>query len=484
MQEIEQKDIGQQSEQVQNNQENYSGKNLTQNKMGVAPIWKLIIKMGLPMIISMILQSVYNIVDTAFVINMGEDGVAGNLALTYAFPIQLLIVAIGVGTGVGIGTVLSEKLGKGDNKGVTKIVGNGIFLAIVIYAIFLLFGLFGARAFISMQANGNEQVIEMGTNYLRICCCLCFGQVGMTVFERFLQGTGKTAYSALAQIAGAVTNIVLDYVFIYPLNMGIEGAAWATVIGQVLALVVGLLCHFLGNKEIKNSAKAIIPDWQTIKSIYHIGISAMIMQGLLSVMMLGVNLIFGTVKTDAEILQGSFGIYYKIMQFALFAALGLSNTIIAIVSFNYGMGDKKRVKEGIKFGVLYSAILALIITVIFESLATPLAELFGMASGEAGEQIVEVVVKAIRIASIGYVFMGISVGIQGVLQAFRYALSPLIISLLRLCVLVMPIAYLFSLSSNALSIVWWTFPIVEVITAVVSFALLFVACKKKVNTME
>jgi putative MATE family efflux protein len=335
-----------------------------------------------------------------------------------------------------------------------------------------------------MQANGNEQVVEMGTNYLRICCCLCFGQVGMTVFERFLQGTGKTAFSALAQIAGALTNIVLDYVFIYPLNMGIEGAAWATVIGQMVALVVGLLCHYLGNKEIKNSIKAIIPDWQTIKAIYHIGISAMLMQGLLSVMMLGVNLIFGTVANSAEVLQGSFGIYYKIMQFALFAELGLSNTIIAIVSFNYGMGDKERVKQGIKFGVLYSAILALVIMVLFECLATPLAELFGMASGEAGEQIVAVVVQAIRIASIGYVFMGISVGIQGVLQAFRYALAPLIISLLRLCVLVMPIAYLFTLSADALNVVWWTFPIVEVITAAVSVALLLMARKNKVNKMD
>jgi putative MATE family efflux protein len=455
--------------------------NINENKMAVMPIKKLLFTMGLPMVVSMILQSVYNIVDTAFVINMGEDGVAGNLALTYAFPVQLLIIAIGVGTGVGINALLSKKLGEGKSDDVKQIAGNGIFLGVCIYLVFLLFGIFAARPFIAMQANGNQKVIAMGTNYLRICCCLSFGAIGFTIYERFLQSTGKTMLSTIAQISGAVCNIVLDYVFIYPLKMGIEGAAWATVIGQILSLVLAAVFHYTINREVGTSLKAILPKGWVIGGIYSVGISAAIMQGLLSVMMLGVNLILGTSKYSPELLQGSFGIYYKIMQFALFAAFGISNTIISVLSFNYGYGNKERVKQCIVWGIAYGAIITLAIAILFECLAQPLATLFGMASGEGGEEIKKVVVVAIRIASIGYVFMGISVAIQGVLQAFRYAILPLVISLLRLCVIVFPVCYLFTLSQNVTAVVWWTFPIAEVVTTVVSVGFLVYAGKKKIG---
>lgn len=437
------------------------------------------------MIVSMILQSIYNIVDTAFVINMGEDGIAGNLALTYAFPIQLLIIAIGVGTGVGINALLSKKLGENDQEGVKKIVGNGIFLGICIYAVFLIFGLCGCNWFISMQAKENTQVIEMGSSYLKICCCLSFGAIGFTVYERFLQSTGKTLYSTISQVSGAVTNIILDYVFIYPCKMGINGAAWATIIGQIVSLIVAMLFHYLANKEIKNSIKALKPSFTIIKGIYKIGISAALMQGLLSVMMLGMTKILGLVKLQetADLLQGSFGIYYKIMQFALFAAFGVSNTIISILSFNYGLQNKQRVKECIKYGILVSLIVAAIITILFEALAVPLSKLFGMASGENSDGIQSVVTTVIRLASIGYIFMAFSIAVQGVLQAFRYASFPLLISFLRLCLLVFPIAYLFTLSDNVVDIVWWTFPIVEFLTAIVSAFLLNYAYKKKVNSI-
>ena len=457
-----------------------------QNKMGTTSMHKLIWKMGLPMIVSMILQSVYNIVDTAFVINMGEDGIAGNLALTYAFPIQLLIIAVGVGTGVGINALLSKKLGEKDTVGATKTVGNGIFLGFCIYAVFLIFGLFGCKWFISMQAGENVQAAEMGASYLKICCCLSFGAIGFTVYERFLQATGKTLFSTVSQVSGAVTNIVLDYVFIYPCKMGIDGAAWATVIGQIVSLVTAMLFHYLANKELKNSIKALKPSWSIIKDIYKIGISAAIMQGLLSVMMLGMTSILGTVKIKetADLLQGSFGIYYKIMQFALFAAFGVSNTIISILAFNYGLQDKERVKACIKFGIIDSLIVAAIITILFESLAVPLSKLFGMASGEGGDAIQSTVVTAIRIASIGYIFMAFSVAVQGVLQAFRYALFPLLISFLRLCVFVLPVAYLFTLSDNVINIVWWTFPIIEFATAVISALILKYAYTKRVNILR
>lgn len=268
--------------------------------------------------------------------------------------------------------------------------------------------------------------------------------------------------------------------------MGIAGAAWATVIGQIVSLVAAMLFHYLANKEIKNSMIALKPDFPVIKGIYKIGISAAIMQGLLSVMMLGMTKILGTVqmKETADLLQGSFGIYYKIMQFALFAAFGVSNTIISILSFNYGMQDKQRVKACIKYGIIVSFIVTASITILFECLAVPLSKLFGMASGTDGDEIQKVVTTAIRIASIGYIFMAFSVAVQGVLQAFRYALFPLLISFLRLCILVLPIAYLFTRTNNPLTAVWWTFPIVEFITAGISLILLKYAYDKKVVPMN
>lgn len=194
---------------------------IKRNKMATSSVGKLIWKMGVPLIISLVLQAVYNIVDTAFVINMGEDGVAGNLALTYAFPIQLLIIAVGVGTGVGVNAMLSKSLGEGNKKVADRVAGNGIFLGFVIYAVFLIFGIFGAGWFIRMQAGGNEQVAAMGGKYLQICCCLSFGTIGFTIYERFLQSTGRTLFSTVSQVSGAVLNVILDYVFIYPLGWGV-----------------------------------------------------------------------------------------------------------------------------------------------------------------------------------------------------------------------------------------------------------------------
>lgn len=455
-----------------------------QNKMGIKSIPSLLWKMGLPMVISMILQSVYNIVDTAFVINMGEEGYNGNLALTYAFPVQIFIIAVGVGTGIGINALLSQSLGRGDGESVNRIAGNGIFLAFCIYAAFLIFGIFGSRAFIQMQALGNEQAVDMGADYLTICCCFSFGSVGYTVYERFLQATGKTLYSTVSQISGALANIILDYVFIYPLGMGVAGAAWATVIGQILSLIVAMAFHYGLNKEIGSHIKYLKPSAKIIGGIYSVGIAAAVMQALLSVMMLGVNLILGTASTDAALLQGSFGVYYKIMQFALFAAFGISNTIITVLSFNYGMKSKSRVKDCIKFGLIISVTVAAAITLLFEALANPLSQLFGLAGGTSESEITEVVVTAVRIGSTGYIFMAISVGIQGVFQGFRLSCRPLIISFLRLAVIVFPLCWLFTLSPDAADIVWWAFPITEAITSVVSLLMLRGVIKKFVLPME
>jgi putative MATE family efflux protein len=456
---------------------------MEQNKMATVPINKLFWKMGLPMIISMVLQALYNVVDSIFVTNMGSNGVLANQALTLAFPIQILIIAIGVGTGVGLNALLSKSLGENNREKVNKIAGNGIFLSLCIYLIFLLFGVFGSRKFISLFVSENNNVITMGTTYLKICCCLSLGAIGYTVYERFLQATGKTMLSTISQISGAIVNIVLDYIFIYPMGMGVAGAAWATVIGQFVSLIIAMIFHYTMNKEINGSLKYIKPELRLIKGIYSIGLSAALMQTLLAVMMAGMNAILGLANVDAVILVGSFGIYYKIQQIALFSAFGLSNTIISILSFNYGMKDKERVDDCIKYGIIDTVMVTFILTIIFEILAKPLASLFGLTGGTSAE-IIKVCTRALRIASIGYVFMGISVAIQGILQSVRYAIRPLIISLFRLVIFVFPIAYLFTKSDNVINIVWWTFPIAEFLTAIISLFILRDSYSKKIKVLE
>lgn len=453
-----------------------------QNKMAITPMNKLILKMGLPMIVSMVLQALYNVIDSIFVANMGSIGAIANQALTYAFPIQIMIIAIGVGTGVGLNALLSKSLGEKDREKVNRIAENGIFLSICIYLVFLLFGLFGSRWFISLFTEDKE-IIEMGTTYLKICTCFSLGSIGYTVYERFLQATGKTMLSTISQISGAVVNIVLDYVFIYPLKMGVAGAAWATIIGQFVSLFIAMYFHYKKNIEINGNIKYIKSNIDLIKDIYSIGVSASLMQALLAVMMAGMNAILGLAKVNQTVLIGSFGIYYKIQQIALFSAFGLSNTIISILSFNYGMQDKKRINDCIKYGIIDTIIVTLVISILFELFAYPLANLFGMAGGTSKE-IIKVCVKALRISSIGFIFMGISIAIQGVLQSIRYALRPLIISLLRLTIFVFPIAYLFTKTNNVTEIVWWTFPISEFLTSIISLFILKDSYNNKIKNIK
>lgn len=457
-------------------------KDESQNKMAIEPINKLILKMGLPMIVSMVLQALYNVIDSIFVSNMGSTGAIANQALTYAFPIQIMIIAIGVGTGVGLNALLSKSLGENDKNKVNKIAGNGIFLSICIYIFFLIFGLFFSKWFISLFTNDKE-IIKMGTTYLKICTCLSLGSIGYTVYERFLQATGKTMLSTISQISGAVTNIVLDYIFIYPLDMGVAGAAWATIIGQFVSLFIAMYFHYKKNKEIDGSLKYINPDGSIIKGIYSIGVSATLMQALLAVMMAGMNAILGLAQADQTVLIGSFGIYYKIQQIALFSAFGLSNTIISILSFNYGMQDRERIDDCIKYGIMDTMVVTLIISILFEVFAYPLANLFGLVGGETKE-IIKVCTIALRISSIGFIFMGISVAIQGILQSIRYALRPLIISLLRLVIFVFPVAFLFTKSSDVVKIVWWTFPIAEILTSIIALFILKDSYNRKIKAIK
>ena len=451
---------------------------MNENKMASRSIKSLIWSMGLPMIFSMVLQALYNVVDTVFVINMGEVGIKANLALTYVFPVQIFMIAIGVGTGIGINSLLSRALGEKDKKKIGLCLGNGIFLGLVIYLIFLIFGLFFSRWFLSIQTN-DEEIIKMGSDYLRIVTTLSFGAIGFNVFERFLQATGKTAHSTFAQILGAATNIILDYVFIYPMKMGVVGAALATVIGQVVSLISSMVFHYLLNKEVMHSFKDIIPHLHVIGEIYKVGWSAILMQALLSINMFIMIRIF-SINESGELINGTYGIYYKIQQIALFSCFGLSNTIISLLSFNLGYGNKERIKDCIKWGIIDTVIVAFIITVLFEAIAGPVAELFGLtAVGENKNQIISLCKTSIRIASLGYIFMGISLAIQGILQAYRKSFSPLLISLLRLVIFLVPFALIFIYMKNAVNLVWWSFPIAEVLTSFISFIILCLLLKKQ-----
>lgn len=462
-----------------------------ENKMGLLPIKKLVWTMGLPMIVSMLLQAIYNVVDTAFVINMGEGGYEANIALGYSFPVQILMIAVGVGLGIGVNALISKNLGEGNKKAASKAAWNGVTIALIFYVIFLLFGLFGVEPFIRMQATPaisdvvrRETVIAMGSDYLRICCVFSFGQMLFAIFERFLQSTGRTSLSMVGQIAGALTNILLDYVFIYPLNMGVAGAAYATVIGQFVSFVLDAVFHYVFDKELENKPQNLLLSKDIVKGIFVIGIPATIMQALLSIMMLGSNMVLGTSGENAELLQGSFAIYYKIQQMALFACFGMSNALISLTSYNFGKGSKERVNQIIRYGIIDSLIVSVCIIVFFEIFAELISKLFGLAGGASTEEVTNVCAIAIRIASIGFVFMAFSVSVQGILQGIRSVISPVIISLLRLLVFVIPLELLFLHLGNQTTLLWIAFPVTEILTSVVSFFFLKKAKEKKIDTLS
>lgn len=448
------------------------------DKMGTAPVGKLILTTGIPMIISMKLQALYNIVDSAFVSNMDEGGEAALNALTLAFPIQMLMVAISIGTGVGANALLSKSLGQGDAQKAAKTSGNAIFLGIIIYIVYLLFGFFGAEAYIRTQ-TANEQILEMAVCYLRICCIVSFGIVFFSIFEKLLQATGLSLYSTIAQIAGAVVNIVLDPIMIYGYfgcpEMGVSGAAYATVIGQIASFLLALIFHLKFNKSVKNGLKYLKPSFKIIKATYSIGFPAIVAQALMSFMTYGLNVILVRV---GENLVTAYGLYYKIQQFILFAAFGLRDAITPIISFNHGMRNQKRIKEGVKYGIIYTLIIMVIGLAVLEIFAEPLSRLFGLT-----DVTFEYCISAIRIISISFIFAGLNIAFQGIFQALDGGFESLIVSLLRQLVFVLPVAWAFSSlairSPESYQLIWLTFPIAEFVTAIIACLIM----KKKFNTI-
>lgn len=441
------------------------------NKMAEMPVKKLMLNMGFPMILSMILQAVYNIVDSAFVSNMKDIGEDALNALTLAFPVQMLMVAIAIGTGVGVNALLSKSIGQSNMEKVDKVAGNSIFLGAVIYVVFAIFGLLGARLYISSQTD-NKVISEMAVDYLKICCVISVGIVFFSMFEKMLQATGRTFYSTIAQIAGAVVNIILDPILIYGMlgfkEYGVKGAAYATVIGQIVSCLIAMMFHFKHNKEIGKELINIKPDINIIKEIYAIGIPAIIAQALMSVMTYALNVIFGRID---ETVVTAYGLYYKIQQFILFAAFGLRDAITPIVSFNHGMKNKKRVNEGIKYGVIYTLIIMVAGMVIIEIFAGKFTTIFGL-SGKTENLCID----AMRIVSLCFVFSGINVALQGVFQALDSGIESLVISVLRQTIIILPLAWIFAgivmNNPDKVWLIWTSFPITEVITAIVAYLLI------------
>ena len=451
------------------------------NKMREMPVYKLMIQMGIPMILSMALQAVYNIVDSAFVGNMKEGSEAALNALTLVFPVQMLMVAIAIGTGVGTNALLARTLGQGDSKKAAMVAGNSLFLGVIIYVICFLFGIVGVNAYISSQ-TANPEVLSMGTSYLKICCVLSFGIVFFSLFEKLLQATGRSLYSTIGQVAGAVINIILDPIMIYGIGpvpkMGVEGAAYATVIGQIASAVLLFVFHIKLNKEFEHGFEYMKPDGKIIKEIYAIGLPAIIAQALMSIMVYVMNLIL---KFDASA-QTAYGLFYKVQQFVLFLAFGLRDAITPILAFAYGMRSKKRIQDGMKYGIIFTIGLMILGIFITEVFSGQFAALFNAGSSR------EYFVGAMRIISISFLFAGINVAYQGIYQALDGGMESLVISLLRQMIIILPLAEIFSVlvknGQAGVSLIWWAFPITEFAACLLGCVFLRRIRKNKVESLQ
>ena len=451
------------------------------NRMKEMPVKKLMVQMGVPMILSMALQAVYNIVDSAFVGNMSVGSEAALNALTLVFPVQMLMVAVGVGTGVGTNALLAMTLGQGNQEKAAKIAGNSLFLGVVIYIVCLLFGIFGVNTYISSQTVDRE-VITMGMDYLRICCILSVGIIFFSILEKLLQATGRSLYSTIGQITGAVINIILDPIMIYGLGpvpeMGVRGAAYATVIGQMASAVLLLVFHLKLNREFAHGMKYLKPEGRIIKEIYAIGLPAIIAQALMSLMVYVMNLILKFSPSA----QTAYGLFYKMQQFVLFLAFGLRDAITPIVAFAYGMGEKKRIRDGIRYGLIYTAALMIFGTLITEGFPGAFATLFNAGQSR------EAFIGAMRVISVSFIFAGINVAYQGIYQALESGIESLVISLLRQLLLILPLAGIFSVfvrnGQAGVTLIWWAFPITEGLSCLVGYGFLKKIQKKKVERLR
>lgn len=436
-----------------------------ENKMGVMPIPKLILNMSLPMILSMMVQALYNVVDSYFVARFEAEALT---AVSLAFPAQNLMIGAATGTAVGVNALLSRALGEKKPDVANRVAENGVFLALVGYAVFLVFGLFGVRAFFRAQTDV-EKIIRYGVDYLTVICCFSFGVFGQIMFERLMQSTGRTIYTMFTQGIGAIINIILDPIFILVLRQGAKGAAIATVIGQIVAFTLAFTLNRLKNDDIRLNLRAFRPDGRLIGRIYAIGVPSIIMMAIGSVMTFLMNIILITYTSVREISATVFGVYFKLNSFVFMPVFGLNNGIIPIVAYNYGARNRRRMMQAVKLAIVFAASYIFLGLLAFMLIPDKLLGIF-----KASEEMLRVGVPALRIIGSTFLFAGVCIAMGSVFQALGYGTYSMIVSFARQLAVLLPSAYILAhigLQTGNDTLVWYSFPIAEVASLVTTLIL-------------
>ncbi len=430
-----------------------------ENKMGTMPINKLIINMSLPLITSMFVQAFYNIVDSLFVARINEDALT---AVSMSFPAQNLMISAGVGVGVGITALIARYLGAHDEKGITRVVHNGIFLGILNSILFALFGIFLAKFYFEFQkASG---IIETyGIQYLSICSIFAFSIIMEITFERMLIASGKTIYTMITQSTGAIINIIFDPILIFGLfgfpKMGIVGAAVATIFGQTVAMFMALYFNVAKNHEVRISIKKFAVDFKTIINIYEIGFPSIVMQSAASFMIFQLNNLLASFSTTATAVLG---VYFKLQSFVILPVFGLNNSVISIVSYNYGAGKIKRLLKTVKVANIYAFSIMLAGFVLCQILPSQILKIF-----DASDNMLAIGVPALRIISFSFLIAPFSIVSSGTFQALGKGTFSLIISLIRQLIVILPLSYLLS-RVMGMKGVWVAFPIAEIVAGILT----------------
>lgn len=434
------------------------------NKMGTMPVNKLLISMSLPMMVSMLVQALYNIVDSIFVSRIDENALT---AVSMAFPIQSLMIAIGVGTGVGVNALLSRSLGEKNYEKVDKTAVNGVFLSVMSYLLFLLVGIFTVSPFYLSQTD-DAQIIEYGKQYLTIICCCSFGMYTQFIFERLLQSTGKTVFTMVTQGVGAIINIILDPIFIFGYfgipRMGVAGAAAATVAGQIIAGILAIIINEKKNTDVKLRFAGFIPDKRIIGEIYKVGVPSIIMQAIGSVMTYGMNRILISFSSTAVAV---FGVYFKLQSFIFMPIFGLNNGMVPIIAYNFGAKERNRLIKTVKLSIAYAVGIMIVGFLVFQLFPASLFALF-----DASETMLSIGVPALRAISFSFLFAGFCIVCGSLFQALGNGVYSMVVSIARQLVVLLPTAYLLSLSGKV-QYVWWAFPIAELMSLALTVFFLF-----------
>ena len=460
------------------------------------PVGKLLLSMSLPMIASMLVQAFYNVVDTVFVSYIPYEGDGASpavAALSIAFIVQNLQIAVGVGTGVGVNALISRNLGKKDFAVANAIAANGMFLAICNYIFFLLLGLFAVRPFVQLMNQSDPAVVEAGVSYLSIILIFSFGSCAQLMVEKLMQSTGRTMLSMYTQGLGALINIVLDPFFIldggtelfggvvtmpFGLGLGVAGAAMATVIGQIASAIFGIIINHKLNRDVHLSFRGFKPSWKLIKEIYVIGIPSIIMGSIGSVMTGGLNLIFNGFGAMTTAAQNVLGIYFKLQSFVFMPVFGLNNGLIPIVAYNYGAQKRKRIVRVAVVSCLFALFFMTAGLVLMQIIPEQMLGIFNVAEGAPEMRIG---VQALRTISLSFIFAGISITIGGVFSAFGKSLFSMFVSIARQLLVLLPVAYLLAQTADGLIAIWWSFPIAELMSICASVVFLLILWHKTIK---